>query len=368
MKDWINGSFLKDFDLVFRIDCRSVYGTLEAFLEKQVPEGNKKWNNTFSMKNQFKYFKVLWILDGYDEKSSDFNDFYRNLQLDFGGNHKFFITSRPNMTKTLRLEHFVDGEVMKILALTQNEVEHMVNCELGVTKSKDFYLILKAIETSKEHLIADYFADKEDNKDMNYVRQRLEECLPYQKSNLDLLRSPLMLKILIRLFHEDKLEGIHEIDCSKTYLLYHFIFDKKINSLAKRHRDKVTLSLDDFEELISNWVNQLCRIACEDLRDYKFYKVPKDRIEELKKSQNHVLVQFFLNTFLDFDSMTADYYYSHLTQQEALAARFMNDLSDLEILELFKPDTKSKVKDHLKSKHNQSLDHTEIESALKIHC
>ena len=84
LKDWTEGSsFFGNFELVFRKDCRSIDGSLESFLENQVPKGHAMWSNTFSMEKQFKHFRVLWILDGYDEKSSRFVEFYRSLQNHF---------------------------------------------------------------------------------------------------------------------------------------------------------------------------------------------------------------------------------------------------------------------------------------------
>ena len=63
------------FDLVLRIECRHINMSLMKFLEQELPEIRKLWENTISLEENLNQFSVCWIIDGYDEKSNDFDHF-----------------------------------------------------------------------------------------------------------------------------------------------------------------------------------------------------------------------------------------------------------------------------------------------------
>ena len=304
---WISGDSraiegINDFEIVFRIPCRDVYSRdLTLFYEFELKNSQKIFPNTSSLHQQLKKCNILWVMDGFDESTAEFKGFLNAVLKDLPENHKVIITTRPfSSLQLLDMEEIIKKQKCELTLekLNENQIMDVAkNCEIDPYQFGHYYKHLK-----------------------------------YE--NKKFLENPLNLSLLLQLWSKEDNILLKSLNTNK---LYGSLFEKQINELIKRLRDRTHLEDSELKLRVQNWcIEVLCKCAAESLlKNYFQLRLDQNHVFELTDDaiNSHLIALDCLSTFLDSEESFGRlrYYFKHIIQKETLAGFYLRNCSDNEL-------------------------------------
>ena len=308
---WISGDTsevkgITGFDILFRIPCRDIHSRdLCYFVENELKNAQKMMADTSSLLFQLENFAILWIMDGYDESTKEFEGFLEAVLRNLPDNHKVLITTRP---------YFLT-QLLKVNGISENKICHL------------------SIESFRENQVKDvtgkYGIDQ--NKFDSYYKD-------LKNDRKHFLGNPLNLSLVLELWTSvDNILLMKELN---THKLYECLFEKQISDLVKRLKGRTNLEESELKLCVKKWFQDcFCKIAIESLLKAP-YDLSLDTHEVHKLSNNaidyHLIANYCLSSFLDSEESfgKVGYFYRHVIQKQALTCVYLKECNDTMLEEI----------------------------------
>ena len=304
---WISGDEntiegITDFEIVFRIPCRDVHSRdLTLFYERELKNSRTLFPDTTTLDYQLRKCNILWIMDGFDESTAEFKGFLKAILQDLSENHKIIITTRPSST----------SQLLDMLEISEKQI-----CVLTLQKFNENQI--KEVAQKREIQLDkfDYYYKQLQNEDKKF------------------LENPLNLNLVLQLWSTADNKLFKQLNASK---LYERLFEKQINELIKRLKDRTHLEDSELEKSIRKWfIEGLCKFALLSILQNHFQlELAQSHIYELTDDamNRHLIASYCLSTFLDTEESSegSSYHFRHVIQKETLASYYLKYYEDNEL-------------------------------------
>ncbi len=287
---------LSSYDIVFRIPCRNIHSSdISEFLKDEIPTACQNMPTDLNYKKFLEGYKILWILDGFDESTAAFQGFFKSLLTNLQKGHKIIITSRPDCL-----------EDIQCILMTKN-------MPVSYVSVKNF-LDRQIIEVAENFL-------KNNDKVKDFLS--FYESLDYDSKEFMTTPINLHLSLILWLLDPNRLQGK-----LVTYNLYKMSFDEQVKLLVERHEDRTCIRKKDYLKIrVKTWFSQcLCKIAAESFFKSKLIIHKADELELCESAFRSGLNESFcLSTFFESEesSIGLRYFFKHKVQQEVLASLYL---------------------------------------------
>ena len=304
---WISGDTnaiegITDFEVIFRIPCRDVQSRdLTLFYERELKNSRTMFPGTSTLDYQIRKCNVLWIIDGFDESTAEAYGLLKAILKDLPDNHKVIITTRPASTIQLLKVEGMSGKQTHELSLEKFDRNQ-----------------IKEVAQNK-------------GIDQNQFEQY---CKDLKYEDKVFLENPLNLNLVLQLWSPENNSFLKHLNTSK---LYECLFEKQINELVIRLKDKTHLEESELKMSVNKWFNKtLCKFAVASiLNHYHQLEVDQSHIYELADdaTNKHLISSHCLSSFLDSEESSGilSFHYRHVIQKETFASIYLKSCNDSEL-------------------------------------
>ena len=298
---------ITDFDIVFKVSCGDDFSSVDAFYSFEMKHSTKidsyRFLGTLSIHKGLKRYSILWIIDGYDEPTSQFEFLLKDILKDLSEKHKILITAIPSTF-------------------------HQLLGVKGIRKKKICELMLKKFGKNQINQVIKKYEIELNSFDEYYKQLEGEDKM--------FLETPLNLNLVLQLWPPTDNVLMKDLNTTK---LYECLFETQIKEIVERLKDTTDLENSELKWSVEKWFDkEFCKCAAEALIDSYFLLKDYSQscfAELTNHSRNSLFLEnyYLSSSFLDLKKSfeESNCYYRHVLQKEAFASIYLDRCDDNEM-------------------------------------